>query len=180
MTREWVDFKKVKAAVDIQTVLDHYGIKGLSKHGDELRGACPIHKGSPRSKNFSVNLHKNAFKCFSSECKAKGNVLDFVAAMEHCDVREAALKLAEWFKIGESEQTSEQAADDTSEALQVSRGIYRDPEGALFEVIASALSGEDFEPLIVYRELSGEYRYLVACPENFGAGDRRFTLVKAL
>ena len=76
MAKEWVDFKAVKDAVDIQMVLDHYGVKGLAKSGDELRGACPIHKGSPRSKNFTVNIRKNAFNCFSKDCKARGNVLD--------------------------------------------------------------------------------------------------------
>ena len=180
MTREWVDFKKVKAAVDFQRLLDHYGITGMVKSGDELRGPCPIHKGSPRSKNFSVNTQKNAFKCFSSECKAKGNVLDFVAAMEHCDIREAALKLAEWFKIGESESSSDEQAEAIGDDTKVARGIYTGPDGALFEVIAPALSGEDFEPLVVYRELFGDYAFWVAPPENFGLADRRFTLVKTL
>ena len=102
MTTEWVDFKKVKEAVDMQMVLDHYGVNSLTKSGEELRGPCPIHKGSQRSKNFTVNLRKNVFKCFSKGC-ISGNVLDFVAAMEQCSVRDAALKLAEWFKIGESQ-----------------------------------------------------------------------------
>jgi DNA primase len=132
MAREWIDFRKVKAAVDFQRLFDHYGITGMVNSGDELRGPCPIHKGSPRSKNFSVNMQKNAFKCFASECKAKGNILDFVAAMEHCDVREAALKIAEWFKI------------------------------------------------VVYRELSGDYGFWVAPPQDFGLADSRFTLVKTL
>jgi DNA primase len=103
MTTDWVDFKKVKEAVDMQMVLDHYGIKGLVKSGDELRGRCPIHRGSQSSKNFSVNVPKNGFKCFSSNCGAHGNVLDFVAAMEQCSVRDAALKLRDWFKVGDSD-----------------------------------------------------------------------------
>src|SRR5436190_815834 len=137
MGKEWVDFKKVKEAVGIQQLLDHYGITGMVNSGDEMRGPCPIHKGSPRSKNFSVNIQKNAFKCFSSECKAKGNILDFVAAMENCDVREAAVKIAGWFKIGESESVSRQASEERSEAIDVTRGIYSDAGGALFEVITT-------------------------------------------
>src|SRR5713101_3679285 len=109
MTKEWVDFKKIKEAVDMQMVLDHYGINGLSKSGDELRGPCPIHKGSKRSKNFTVNVRKNAFKCFSEGCGARGNVLDFVAAMENCSVREAALKLQDWFKVGDGAGSIEEA-----------------------------------------------------------------------
>ena len=77
-------------------VLDHYGINWLRKNGSELRGRCPIHQGEGNDA-FHVNLTKNAFHCFS--CKAKGNVLDFVAAMEKCSVRDAGGRLAEWFPI---------------------------------------------------------------------------------
>lgn len=176
MTTEWVDFKKVKGAVDMQMLLDHYGINGLTKSGEELRGPCPIHKGSQRSKNFTVNLRKNAFKCFSKGC-VSGNVLDFVAAMEQCSVRDAALRLAEWFKIGESQSSSKESEHSTPD---IPLGIYTDASGEFFEVIATALCGEDFERLVVYRELSGEYQFRVAPPDNFGVADCRFTLVKAL
>ena len=179
MATEWVDFKQVKKAVDMQMVLDQYGIKGLTKNGDELRGPCPIHPGSPRSKNFTVNTRKNAFKCFSSDCKAHGNVLDFVAAMEHCDVRRAALKLTEWFKIGESEPPSRAKVESTGADLEVTRGIYSDPKGNLFEVITTALN-EDLESLVVCRELFGDYRYHVSSMQNFGDADFEFALVKAL
>ena len=86
MQDNWVDFKAVKSAVDILAVLDHYQINWLRKSKDELRGRCPIHNGQGDS-SFHVNLRKNAFNCFS--CKARGNVLDFVAAMEKCSVRDA-------------------------------------------------------------------------------------------
>src|SRR6266478_1882339 len=98
MATEWVDFKAVKESVTIQMALDHYGLR-LSKNGDELRGKCPLHDGSVRSKDFTVNVRKNVFKCFSSKCGARGNVLDFVAGMEGCSVRDAALRLSEWFRI---------------------------------------------------------------------------------
>jgi DNA primase len=101
--KEWVDFKVVKEKVTMQMVLDHYQITGLKKSGDELRGACPIHQGAANSRQFTVNISKNAFHCFYTECKARGNVLDFVAKMENCTVREAALKLASWVEIGEKE-----------------------------------------------------------------------------
>src|ERR1041384_2762780 len=100
MAEVFVDFKIVKAAVTMQMALDHFGIRNLTKSGDELRGPCPIHHGSKRRKNFTVNIRKNAFKCFSEGCGAGGNVLDLVSAMESCSVREAAVKLKEWFKVG--------------------------------------------------------------------------------
>jgi len=102
MTDNWVDFKAVKAAVSMQMVLDRYQINWLRKKDDELRGRCPIHQGEGENA-FHVNLAKNAFHCFS--CKARGNVLDFVAAMEKCSVRDAGLRLQEWFSISTSATT---------------------------------------------------------------------------
>jgi DNA primase len=101
--KDWVDFRLVKQAVSMQAVLDRYGINWLRKNGDELRGRCPIHQGDGE-RSFHVNTAKNAFQCFS--CKARGNVLDFVAAMEKCSVRDAALKLKAWFEVGGSGERS--------------------------------------------------------------------------
>jgi DNA primase len=103
MHEDWVDFKAVKAVVKMETLLDHYRIDWLHKSGNEFRGRCPIHQGEGQN-TFHVSLAKNAFQCFS--CKARGNVLDFVAAMEKCSVREAALKLKDWFSVGASSPTS--------------------------------------------------------------------------
>ena len=47
--------------------------------------------------SFRVTPSKNLYHCFS--CDAGGNVIDFVAAMEELEFREAATKLAEWFNI---------------------------------------------------------------------------------
>ena len=96
MEKNWVDFKSVKSAVSMQMMLDHYQIHWLKKSGEELRGRCPIHQGEGQQ-SFHVSLTKNAFHCFS--CKARGNVLDFVGAMEKCSVREAAAKIQEWFAV---------------------------------------------------------------------------------
>src|SRR5438128_15024 len=92
---QWVDFKAIKQAVTIKAVLDHYGIK-LKNSGKELRGKCPIHQGEGDN-SFHVNTDKNAFHCFS--CQAKGNVLDFVAAMEKVSIRDAGLRLQQWFAL---------------------------------------------------------------------------------
>lgn len=112
MTRKWVDFNAIKAAVTMLMVLDHYNIKGLVKSDGELRGPCPIHRGPSRTRTFAVNVSKNAFNCFSDVCKARGNVLDFVAAMEKCSVRDAALKLQEWFEVGESVDSESNSSDE--------------------------------------------------------------------
>jgi DNA primase len=183
MMTEWVDFKKLKEAVNMQMVLDRYGIKGLRRSGDELRGVCPIHKGSDRSKNFTVNVRRNAFKCFSRDCGASGNVLDLVAAIERCSVREAALKLKEWFKVGESESESRKQNDENW-STKIRRGIYRDKDDALYELVAVAASAENSEPVVVYRELFGNYCYWVTPMQAFwaakGSEQARFSLVKGL
>ena len=185
MTTKWIDFKAVKEAVSIESVLDHYGIRNLRRSGNELRGPCPIHKGSPQSKNFSVNVSKNAFKCFSKDCGAHGNVLDFVAAFDSCSVRDAAIKLRDLFKVGESQPESTNEVEGSDEAAEVPRGIYRAKDGAVFEVMTTAISAEDFEPLVVYRELFGEYQVFVGSRSLFTSDvdsdyPPEFTLLKPL
>jgi DNA primase len=95
----WVDFAAVKRAVSLEAVLRLYQIPRLRRHGDQLQGCCPIH-GGQRDDSFRAHLTKNIFQCFA--CQARGNVLDFVAAMEQCSHREAALRLQQWFAVSMS------------------------------------------------------------------------------
>lgn len=115
---QWVDFRLVKNAVTMQMALDRYGIDWLRKSGQELRGKCPLHQGEGE-RTFHVNLGKNAFNCFS--CKARGNVLDFVAAMEQCTVRDAALKLAEWFQVDSAAEKPPGVSKPESTAKEVTK-----------------------------------------------------------
>jgi DNA primase len=94
----FVDFKAVKAAITMEQVLQHYGLLEKFKRGpDSLNGPCPIHKGSNPTQ-FRVSTSKNIWNCFS-KCKHGGNVLDFIAEMEHVSIHAAALKAIEWFKL---------------------------------------------------------------------------------
>ncbi|PYT21298.1 MAG: hypothetical protein DMG57_39055 [Acidobacteria bacterium] len=93
----WTDFGAVKQAVSLEAVLRHYQVPVLRKRGHQLVGRCPIHRGQ-RDDSFRASLSKNAFHCFA--CQASGNVLDFVAAMEKCSIRQAALRLQRWFSLG--------------------------------------------------------------------------------
>jgi DNA primase len=95
--RGWVDFGAVKQTVSLEAVLRHYQVPGLRKRGHQLVGRCPIHRGQ-RDDSFRASLSKNAFHCFA--CQAGGNVLNFVAAMEQCSIRQAALWLQRWFSVG--------------------------------------------------------------------------------
>jgi DNA primase len=106
MQSEWVDFRAVKAAVGMEATLAQYRIKLKRVNRSSLRGNCPLpshtSKGSP---TFCVNTDKNAWSCASDSCvkgrggRRGGNVLDFVAIMENCSIRDAALKLANWFNV---------------------------------------------------------------------------------
>lgn len=111
--KNWVDFRVVKDRVTLEMILDHYQINWLRKKKSELVGRCPIHQGDGE-RTFHVNPDKGAFNCFS--CHAHGNVLDFVAAMEKCTVRDAALMIAEWFGIETEKKVGESAPPKTSSA----------------------------------------------------------------
>lgn len=92
----FVDFRKLKEQVGIRRILERYGLReGLAEQGDRLSGRCPFCEGE--SESFRVSQEKNCYKCF--RCDEGGNILDFVATKEKCSVREAAVKIAEWFGI---------------------------------------------------------------------------------
>lgn len=94
----YVDFKTVKAAVSMSQIIDHYGLtERFKRHGDSLSGPCPLHDGQNPTQ-FRVSLTKNCWNCFGT-CKGGGNALDFVARKEGVTVREAALKISEWFNL---------------------------------------------------------------------------------
>src|SRR5947209_20378539 len=95
--RPQADFAVIRQCITMQMLLDHFQVLNLKREGDELRGPCPICAKGQRS--FAVNTSKNVFRCFS--CKAQGNVIDFVAKMENCTLREAGLKIWEWFNLDE-------------------------------------------------------------------------------
>jgi DNA primase len=88
---EWVSFSEIKNRVTLERVLRSYRVDWLRRSGlQQYRGRCPIHQGQG-VEAFHANLGRGVFHCFA--CGAGGNVLDFVAAMEGCSLREAALRL---------------------------------------------------------------------------------------
>jgi DNA primase len=94
----WVDYRHIKASVTIEQVLGHYGVELRVVGSQKLAGPCPLtsHGGDRSNRNaFHVDTERNIFNCFT-HCGG-GNVLDFVAKMEGCTVRDAAAKLSVWF-----------------------------------------------------------------------------------
>jgi DNA primase len=91
-------------AVNMQMVLEHYGLHDWVRIGHELHGRCPIHNGSnPRI--FVISRRDNRFRCFAEFCKSEGNVFDFVAAIEKCRPSEALRKVGQWFDSGNRSRT---------------------------------------------------------------------------
>jgi DNA primase len=104
---EWIEYAAIKRAVPMVAVLERYRIDELRRSGrDQLRGRCPLHGGEGRE-TFHVNTAEQVFHCFS--CGAGGSVLDLVAAVEGCGLREAAQKLTEWGSVGGSVAPSQKA-----------------------------------------------------------------------
>ncbi len=94
-----VYFEQIKRLVRLESVLARYGVlDDLKRSGRQLIGCCPIHHGTNK-KQFVVDLEQQVFRCFSPECDEGGSTLEFVAAMENVEVREAALRIADWFAI---------------------------------------------------------------------------------
>jgi len=83
----WIDFKKLRANLDFEQVLKHYGVE-VKRKGDQHQGFCPLpnHQGKRNSPSFSANLKRGIFQCFG--CGAKGNVLEFAALMEKVDLKD--------------------------------------------------------------------------------------------
>jgi hypothetical protein len=87
-------------------VLTRYGIE-LRRQGQQLVGACPIHRGSNK-RQFTVKPATSEWHCFSPSCGRGGAMLEFVAAMENVEVFEAARLVARWFAIDTGDQAHSQ------------------------------------------------------------------------
>jgi 5S rRNA maturation endonuclease (ribonuclease M5) len=100
-----VNFRQLKERISIQQVLSHYGWRLQPAGLGNLRGPCPLPTHTSRSStdSFSVQLGRNVWSCHSASCRAArqgrlgGNVLDLVAALERCSLRQAGMHLQNWF-----------------------------------------------------------------------------------
>ena len=105
MPNEFIDFKTIKQRVSMSMVLAHYGINLHYSNKTELRGKCPLptHTSKTASESFGVQTEKQIWACQSQSCAAArdgkrgGNILDFVAVMDGCSIRDAAVRLNNWF-----------------------------------------------------------------------------------
>ena len=100
-----VNFDEIKRIPLVQ-VLGHYKVK-LHFNGKGVTALCPLktHRAGEKDRTFSIHIDRNYWQCFSRSCNSQnggrrgGDVIDLVALLEDCRMREAAEKLAEWFGI---------------------------------------------------------------------------------
>lgn len=96
--RRPIDYRALRQQISLQQVLER--VSPVPIHNAQHRGPCPLHEpNATNGRNFSANLKRHVFRCFDSECQAKGNVLDFWKAYRRMDVYEAAEDLAKTFQI---------------------------------------------------------------------------------
>jgi len=128
----YVDFKAVKTSVSMLQILDHYSLtERLKRSGDSLSGTCPLHNGDNPTQ-FRVSVSKNCWNCFG-KCKRGGNVLDFVALKENVSVREAAIRISEWFGLSfdaPKRKTENNGSDQNNPEKQVSSKADAKPESS--------------------------------------------------
>src|SRR4030095_11291916 len=95
------DFHVLKQSIGIEQVLASYRVELKRAGHNQLRGPCPLPThGSARSlQSFSVDTAKNVWACHANSCcevrqgRVGGNVLDLMALLEGCTIRDAALRL---------------------------------------------------------------------------------------
>src|ERR1017187_9708818 len=107
---DYVRFDEIKKLVPLKMVIDHYGWQLRNAGPNVLRGKCmlPMHGSDKSKESFIATLDKGiggAWGCHSTSCAAArggkrgGNVLDLVAAIEGCSIRDAAIKLQTIFLV---------------------------------------------------------------------------------
>jgi|HubBroStandDraft_6_1064221.scaffolds.fasta_scaffold343244_1 DNA primase len=100
------DFRSIKQRIPIDAVLAHYGVKLRSAGAHTLCGPCPLPTHTSRNSrdSFSVDLSRRVWSCHSASCIAArgghlgGHVIDLVTIMERCSLRQAGLRLQDWFR----------------------------------------------------------------------------------
>ena len=100
------DFQRLKQ-IPIDWVLARYGVKLRPAGPHTLYGACPLptHTSRQSRESFSVNLARRVWSCHSASCIAArdgrtgGHAIDLVAILERCSLRQAGLRLQDWFCV---------------------------------------------------------------------------------
>lgn len=91
-----IEYRELRSLVSMSDVLRVLDWKPVERHGDQLRGPCMVHgSSSETSRSLSLNLKKNAYRCFAACCNSQGNQLDLYAAARKLSLFEAATELCD-------------------------------------------------------------------------------------
>jgi DNA primase len=87
-----IDYRTARALLPLADVLGLLGFVPRRRHGQQLRGPCPLHRSrSATSRSFAAHLGKNVWRCF--RCGAGGNALDLWAAATYQPLHAAVVDL---------------------------------------------------------------------------------------
>jgi hypothetical protein len=93
---ELPDIQRIKRDVTIVRTLEQYSALPLKSSGAGFSGPCPIHGASKSSRAFHVSADGRAWYCFGA-CNRGGSVIDLVAALEGCSIKDAVTLIANRF-----------------------------------------------------------------------------------
>ena len=110
-----LSIKAVKAATPISSIISQH--VQLARAGREWKGCCPFHED--RTPSFTVCDDKEFAHCFG--CGWHGDVFDFLQAIEHVELREAAQKVAQLPGIYRLEHSPRKNTDTVAQALSIWR-----------------------------------------------------------
>lgn len=97
----FIDFAEIKQQISIEQVVAWLNIN-LETTGNQLRGCCPIHKGTDK-RDFVVTPAKGLFYCF--KCKEGGDLIKLYAGVTGTDQKTAANEIAKQAGVSDSTET---------------------------------------------------------------------------
>ena len=160
MGNQYIDFGFVKANADVETVLHALSIECIKRSGAEIRIHCVDPDHLDERASCDVNVQNKAFFCHS--CKAQGSILDLVALVRGCDLREAAVEIADVCGIQTSSSSVANAKKQRSG--QQAKGRFSS-EGQKSPSEAASKNGnrsnetDAYVPFTTILKLDGEHRF---------------------
>ena len=106
-------FSYIKQRLSITDVVGEY--VSLKKAGHYWKACCPFHH--ERTPSFTVSPHKEIFYCFG--CHTGGDVISFIAKIEHCSPIEAARHLTERHNIQLPQEVTWEKSSETREEKEL-------------------------------------------------------------
>ena len=95
MAERTVDLEKAEGAVAVNDILRHLDERiEDSEDRHTLKSSCPL-RGNGNS--LWADNAKRGWECFV--CNRQGNVIDAVAKHESFNLKKAAIRIAEWFRL---------------------------------------------------------------------------------